>query len=119
MPTREEYEANAEKIRKTLLNKFASREHLLKMSYKAKRAVLYTLFSAPGSGVAIHKRDKDKSKFLHFSIVNEFLDESELINKDGMFYGDYLRKKSLQKRKKRSKTGKKYVSLKNRKRVKL
>ena len=92
LPARDQYQKDAERIRRDLLKRFTSLEHLLKMPYDSKRKVLHTLFYNKGlDGIYIHRWGK--RKFCRFSIENEFLNESEGVNKAGVFYSEYLRTK--------------------------
>lgn len=107
LPSRRQFEKDAERIRKSLLNKFASREHLMKMPYAQKRRVLYDLFSGQDQngnrlGIFVHKRaEKDKGKrkaFWRFTIHTEFMSEKVIVRSDGLLFSDYLRSKSVRQR---------------------
>jgi len=91
LPSRDEYQKDAERIRRNLLKRFSSLKHLLKMPYDSKRRVLHSFFTGRVSGIYIHRWGK--RKFCRFSIENEFLNESEGVNKAGVLFSEYLRTK--------------------------
>ena len=91
-PDREEYEKNADRIRKTLRKQHRSLEHLLSMSYSGKRKILQTIFPNKGlDGVYIHRWKR--FRFCRFSIENDFLNLVEGVNEKGVLYSHYLRTK--------------------------
>jgi len=114
LPRRDKYEKDAKRIRQQLLTKFASLEHLLEMPYEQKRKVLHSVFDGKDSeghpyGVYIDEKGIKHGKaghFWKFTIKTHFMTESEFVQKDGMFFGHWLRRESV-KNQARRKTQKK------------